>query len=221
MPRYLRFVLLGISLLFLFMLFSYLVHKDLFTRIDFDSTVRLQNNITRRVDDVFSFFSDIGSFEPMLVVLVFALFWWRKIIPGVVLFGGFILFHVIELFGKFFVNHPPPPEFMLRTHRIVQFDQFYVRTEFSYPSGHSGRTIFLATVLLFIIWHSKWSRNVKIIASSGVGIYVGIMLVSRVYLGEHWLSDVIGGALLGAGLGCLGVSFYYLNTKRLKSLIAR
>ncbi|MBI5044595.1 MAG: phosphatase PAP2 family protein [Candidatus Levybacteria bacterium] len=219
MRKELKFFLVGIGFFLLFILFSYLVHKDFLTRIDFDTTVRLQNNITRNVDDVFSFFSDIGSFEPMLVIVIFTLIYWRKIISGIMLFGGFVGFHVIELFGKFFVDHPPPPEFMLRTHKIVQFDQFHVRTEFSYPSGHSGRAVFLATVLLFIIWHSGWSKHTKIFLSILVGVFVVIMLVSRIYLGEHWFSDVIGGGLLGFALGCMGLVFYYF--KGFKKILKR
>lgn len=206
MRKNLVFFGVGLASFFLFVIFSYLVHKNLFTGIDFDTTVRLQNNIPRRLDEIFSLFSDIGSFEPMLVVLAVILVLWRKILAGFLLFSAFVTFHVFELFGKYMVNHPPPPEFMLRTERIIQFDQFHVRTEFSYPSGHSGRAILIASLLLFIIWHSKWSREVKIILSSLIGLYVIVMLVSRIYLGEHWMSDVVGGALLALALSCLALS---------------
>ena len=72
--------LIGSGFFLFFVLFSFLVHKDISTQFDFDTTVRLQDNISRRFDEPFSVFSDIGSFEPVLVFLILILILRRKIL---------------------------------------------------------------------------------------------------------------------------------------------
>ena len=198
------FLLISFLTFSFFILFSYLVHKNLFTVIDFDTTVRLQDNIDRRFDDPFSVLSDIGKFEPMLLLLIILILF-RKKLWGIIAFALFGVLHVIELFGKFFVDHPPPPEFLLRTKHLIEFPQFHVRAEFSYPSGHAGRAVFLTAILGFMVARSKkLTQTQKIFIISILGVYDVLMIISRVYLGEHWISDVVGGGLLGIALGLLG-----------------
>lgn len=213
-----RWMLFSASLFFFiqFLIFTYLVHKDLFTVIDFNSMVILQDHVNRRFDKIFSFLSDFGKFEIMTIVLVCLVLIARKFLGAIVTISMYVGLHIVELFGKFFVNHPPPAEFMLRTERIIQFPQFHVRSEFSYPSGHAGRAIFITAIALLLIWRSKRiSIFIKIFLTVLLGGYDVAMLFSRVVLGEHWFSDVIGGSLLGIALACFAGIFFFPKTKKI------
>lgn len=218
MPKSAKLFLLGAGVFFLFVFFSYLVAREVLVQFDFDTTVKLQDNIPRRFDDPFSLLSDLGKFEVSIILLVVLLVITRKVIFGIAAFGLFGALHLIELFGKNFVDQHPPPEFLIRTHKIIDFPQFHVRSEFSYPSGHAARAAFLTVIAVFLILNSKRLKKThKYLLLGAIGVYDFFMFLSRPYLGEHWMTDVIGGALLGSSLALLATVFWKISSLRKKS----
>jgi undecaprenyl-diphosphatase len=65
----------------------------------------------------------------------------------------------------------------------------------SFPSGHTANAATMVVVFC-ILFPRVW------VWCAGV-VWAVLMAISRTYLGAHWLSDTIGGLVLGAGVAVI------------------
>ncbi|MBT2425962.1 hypothetical protein AMK21_24455 [Streptomyces sp. CB00316] len=78
----------------------------------------------------------------------------------------------------------------------------------AFPSGHAMTAVVGCGLLLWLLrlygaGPALWAGAVAVAVVSVIGV-----AVTRVYLGVHWLTDVVGGALLGVAVVALAVAGY-------------
>jgi membrane protein DedA with SNARE-associated domain/membrane-associated phospholipid phosphatase len=147
------------------------------------------------------FFADVSLFVDYNVCYAwFAFFsfyllwkreWWYLFIWTLLSMGfGYQFVHLLKN-----LYHNLRPEYVL-----------HITRSFSYPSGHTASSIIFFGFWLLHPEHSEkntfsWLRTTTLIALCSIAF-------SRVFLGFHWLTDVIGGAFYGYGTIYLG---YFLG----------
>jgi len=83
--------------------------------------------------------------------------------------------------------------------------QAYTEAWYSFPSAHTALAAALYGFLIYIVWRLSPSFALRI-ATLGIGVVmVGAIAISRLYLGVHFLTDVVVGLLLGVACVWLGV----------------
>lgn len=205
---HLKILLLLSILLFLgYLLFTYLLinHVFFFQKIDFDTTVKLQDKLSRKFDFPFSLLSLLGLAEITSIIgicfFLIALFkrYWLTAFSLLL----FPLTAVVEIWGKENVYHPAPPKFFYRGLFEDSLPIYHIRTAYSYPSGHVARSAFLISFLMVFVY-LKMNKNPWALFILGTALFS--MIVSRIYLGEHWTTDTIGGLLMGSSFGILSAT---------------
>ena len=81
--------------------------------------------------------------------------------------------------------------------------QAYLESGYSFPSGHAAMSLALYGFLAYLAWKNLPRKQSIVIIVLAIAL-TGLIGLSRLYLGLHFLSDVLGGYAIAAlflGLG--------------------
>ena len=183
-------VLMLISLLFgvAFVVLAGEVHES--------ATLPTDQRVLRAVDDSTASWpvaigNDVGliASEAGVVVIGVALAGWHFLhrwLDALLFLGAVGGYGVLTLLIKHLVQRERPITFF----RIPE-------SGYSFPSGHTLGATCLAFALGFVLWRSGASRGLKALGT--VALFLGVLVIalSRLILGVHYPTDILGSILLG------------------------
>ena len=92
----------------------------------------------------------------------------------------------------------------------------------SFPSGHSLNSMVVAGTIAYLLFIHLDSRRARIITILVAAVFIVAVGLSRVYLGHHWLTDVLVAWSLGlAWLAILITVHQLLHARRIRNLPAQ
>jgi membrane-associated phospholipid phosphatase len=142
------------------------------------------------------------------IALIAFLAFREKLVAGLFLVG-LLLGDALVLTGKDFYDRPRPTE--------VWYS--FTRLGASYPSGHAFFAVVFYGFIAYVFWHH--AQNVgerRMISTIAILLIIAIGL-SRVALDFHWLSDVLGGWLLGISILTLLIAGYRYIHYHMKKIV--
>lgn len=126
----------------------------------------------------------VGVLLPLILVVLAWLVWRRCWRTAAYWAGSAVVGELLVQLLKFTLGRQRPQDL----YRGVE--------QFSFPSGHATVSTVVLAFLAFLLSRGRTLR-VRLAIAVAAGIYVALVAFSRLYLGAHWFSDVVGGMSLG------------------------
>lgn len=153
------------------------------------------------VTPIAKFITNFGGaiFLSIATVMLFLLIKNKKI--GLSIISNIVIITVLNQLLKRILQRPRPTEF-----RIVE------ETGYSFPSGHSMVSMAFYGYLIYLIYRYIKNKYVKWTLITILSILICLIGISRIYLGVHYTSDVLGGFLLS-------ISYLVIYISSIKKLL--
>lgn len=201
MKRLLLFLLLILTILIL------VVKSRPYSAVDILIGQEIQQFNPTWFDLLMRFVSNLAAATGMGGVLLLAvcllLYLMRKRKQALMLFLSTAGINLVATIFKAYVARPrPSPNLVEQVGHYPGLDSF--------PSGHVLWAIGFYGFLALVVWmevRHRWWRRVLISLLSSVILLMGL---SRIYLGAHWFSDVVGSYLIGSVWLLLMIHLYRL-----------
>jgi len=151
----------------------------------------------------YTYFGEEWLLVPVGLILIVIIQKWDFVIR---LTATFLLNTLITVPVKFLLFETERPKLALQKFHLVFTEGVDVHQYNSFPSGHSSAAFAMALAVAF--WfNDKAISIIVIIMAIGVGL-------SRIYLQQHFVEDVMGGSVIGLIAATLASGLYWKTTKQ-------
>jgi len=198
----------------IFLVFTVLMMRGVFEGLNADVSAAIMAGGNGFYDRIFLAFRSFGNYNICLTLVVISsavFFSKRSKKTAIAIILLFFLLIKVEDEMKIITKHPRPVRFLHAQKGWVVSKEGYIKGNYSYPSGHTVKAFFAFSILALAIQKLRWPKAVKEIAR---GVLFGLIILvgySSIYVGAHWLSDILGSYMLGYVFFLIPVNAFLMN----------
>lgn len=180
-----KWIIFAIALVFFLAIAEDVFEQEIMKIDTIAYTFAVENLRTDWLTKVMNFITNLGSLYAFIVICLMSEIILKNKKIGIIMFGNLALIYCVNILLKHIVQRPRPDGYRLIT-----------ESGYSFPSGHSmTSTAFYGLIIYFICANIK-NKKLRYTLCALLSILIIMIAFSRVYLGVHYASDVIAGALV-------------------------
>lgn len=181
----LKWIILFICLIGFLALAEDVFHKEIMNGDIIGYEIISKFLISDFVTPIAKFITNFGGaiFLIVLTMVLFTVIKNKKI--GVSIFSNLVIVTILNQLLKGILQRPRPTEY-----RIIE------ETGYSFPSGHSMISMAFYGYLIYLIYKYVKNKYIKWTSIVVLSLLICAIGISRIYLGVHYPSDVLGGFLI-------------------------
>lgn len=178
-------------LILVFVMLTALIHTTDVQSFDLRLSLAIQSTHGLFLDRIMEGFTYLGSIGTVLIVVAVAVVFFLKVkkgkTAGIIIVS--LLSYPVNVIIKNFIERNRPYSSIVRV--------LSPNSGFSFPSGHAMISMTVYGIIAYLLWvYLKEGRQriITLVTATLVIFFIGL---SRIYLGAHWPTDVIGGWIAG------------------------
>lgn len=200
--KYLIWIILLLCL-FLFFYLIKLINQDSINTFDNFIYNYIKKFISPGATNFFKIITEFGNFTVMIpIIIIFYLFNKDKS------FNRYFTINLISVFASNFIVKS-----IIRRDRPLDIN-LIIENGFSFPSGHSMVSFAFYGFIIYYLYYTDLKKPVKYGLMAILGLIILLIGISRIYLGVHYASDVLGGFLLAFIYLVIYIKFIYKREKK-------
>ncbi|MBF6296325.1 phosphatase PAP2 family protein [Nocardia amamiensis] len=170
-----------------------------------------RNGVLTPIAVTVSLLSGTVAMTVLATLACLALSWRRRWSSAALVAGASLGAGLLVRGGKILVGRDRPP---IEDHLISV-------ENLSYPSGHSVGSFVVISVVTVVALPSVRAATVRALAATAAAVFIVAVGLSRIYLGVHWTTDILGGWCISTLWVILCLTIYRYSEPVQKNFVAR